>query len=673
MSAAIKAHPFSFVSKGRRQSGGREERKMKQRTRKQRERSWVELYCFGCTCLQLWPKVVLRKWLNISSKDSDFSADEADTTESECEYEEMCGWERQLHGEERRLAGLGAESNGSRMEGIPYGLRRRRKSETLRAQYINTEELRVCVGTWNVGGRRPTDDLDIQEWLETEELADIYVLGFQEIVPLNAGNIFGAEDNSPVPRWESLIRDTLNKIHPVKAKCKCYSDPPSPSRFRPSDDTLAIEDEILLESDSESDEEVHPLDEKDFSFHSSEDGLNGNRHGTNNYVASYSDANESRHQHVDFQRQHSVKKFERSYNLSFKNYEPCSEVLNNPQRKLAKTLSNSERIGMIWPEQQLDMLGQHGQDTSKPSTLVKSLMSSESFKSVHGDFKDSPEDRLIPDFRLDSVFSRKNRSSFVRIISKQMVGIYISIWVRRSLRKHIQNLRVSTVGVGVMGYIGNKGSISVSMSIYQTLFCFICSHLTSGERDGERLRRNADVQEIHRRTQFNSVPGVGMPRTIYDHERIIWLGDLNYRINLSYEKTHELISNKEWDKLIENDQLKLELKKGRAFDGWTEGVISFPPTYKYEINSEKYVGEDSKSGRRTPAWCDRILSFGKGLRLMSYKRVGLNTSDHRPVTAVFMAEVEVFSPRKLQRALTFTDAEIEDELMLEADNLRLEE
>lgn len=35
-------------------------------------------------------------------------------------------------------------------------------------------------------------------------------------------------------------------------------------------------------------------------------------------------------------------------------------------------------------------------------------------------------------------------------------------------------------------------------------------------------------------------------------------------------------------------------------------------------------------------------------------------SDHRPVTATYMADVEVFSPRKLQRALTFTDKEIED-------------
>lgn len=49
-------------------------------------------------------------------------------------------------------------------------------------------------------------------------------------------------------------------------------------------------------------------------------------------------------------------------------------------------------------------------------------------------------------------------------------------------------------------------------------------------------------------------------------------------------------------------QLKQELKKGRAFDGWSEGVINFSPTYKYEFNSEKYIAEDQKGGRRTPAW-----------------------------------------------------------------------
>lgn len=58
--------------------------------------------------------------------------------------------------------------------------------------------------------------------------------------------------------------------------------------------------------------------------------------------------------------------------------------------------------------------------------------------------------------------------------------------------------------------------------------------------------------------------------------------------------------------------------------------------------------------------CDRVLSFGIGIRLISYRRSELKLSDHRPVTATYVVDVEVFSPRKLQRALTFTDAEIEE-------------
>ncbi|XP_020242212.1 type IV inositol polyphosphate 5-phosphatase 3-like [Asparagus officinalis] len=606
---------------------------MRPRSRRQKETYWAELCCLGCTCLQLWTKVVIRKWLNISTKDSDFSADEGDTTESEYEFEEMCRWERQLCEEERRLEGLGAESYGNPAD-IPYGCRRR-KSETLRAHYIDTKELRICAGTWNVGGKLPPDDLDIEDWLDLEEPADIYVLGLQEIVPLNAGNIFGAEDNRPVPRWENLIRRTLNKVQPSKTKYKCYSDPPSPSRFKPADDAPILEDELSAGSDSGSDEELHPVDDDEsFSFQVND-------------------------QH-DIASGDEFKTFDRSQ-ISFKHHEVKSEASIPQLNILSKTLSSSERIGMIWPEQQLDK----SLDNSRQFSSVKSFRRFNSFKSLQ-EYKDSTGPELISELKLDDFLKLKTRKSpFVRIISKQMVGIYLSIWVRRSLRRHIMNLKVSTVGVGLMGYIGNKGSISVSMSIYQTLFCFVCCHLTSGEKDGDELRRNADVQEIHRRTQFSSVSKIGLPKSIYDHERIIWLGDLNYRINLSYDKTLDLISRKEWPKLSEKDQLKLELRKGRAFDGWSEGLIYFPPTYKYEFNSNKYIGEDPKAGRRTPAWCDRILSYGKGIRLLKYRRSELKLSDHRPVTATFTADVEIFCQRKLQRALAFTDAEIEEDIISE--------
>ncbi|KAK8942047.1 Type I inositol 1,4,5-trisphosphate 5-phosphatase 1 [Platanthera guangdongensis] len=631
---------------------------MRQRSGKHKKQTnWDELHCFGCACLQLWPRVVLRKWLNISSRDSDFSADEGETTESEFEYDEICQWERHLLEEERKLGGLGAESYGRPMDDIPHKWRRT-NSETLRAQYINNNELRIFAGTWNVGGKLPPDDLEMKGWLGMAEPADIYVLCLQEIVPLNAGNIFGAEDNKPVSRWECLIRRALNKIKPAKLKYKSYSNPSSPSRYQPSDDNLCFEDALLQGSDSETDEEVHQLVEDSHDFDSSYSHSVGSAKLSGNTISSFTNDDSIRSQDSGHLPLSSRKMFKKPHCLSFKNHPLASVASMTEQKRVTRTLSCSDRIGLLWPEQQLDILAELSLDGSN---TFKFSENPNYFKSVNQNCRGFAGSSLLPVLKMDDAVKKKKRSSFVRIISKQMVGVYLSIWVRRSLRKHIQNLKISTVGVGAMGYIGNKGSISASMSIYQTLFCFVCCHLTSGEKDGDKLRRNAEVQEIHKRTLFRSTPGIGLPKTIFDHERIIWLGDLNYRMDLSYDATHELISRKDWSKLIEHDQLKKELRKGRAFDGWLEGVINFPPTYKYELSSERYIGGDPKVGRRTPAWCDRILSFGKGIRLVEYRRSELKLSDHRPVTAIFMVDVEILCRRKLQRALTFMHAEIEEE------------
>ncbi|KAK4253060.1 hypothetical protein QN277_010885 [Acacia crassicarpa] len=609
-----------------------------------------------------WARVVVRKWLNIESNESDYSADpDDDHLDNDSDNEEL-GRQSRFWTDRSNEAPL--DSN----EYLPS--LRRQKSSTYRAQYINKKELRVSVGTWNVGGTLPPEDLDIDDWLGIDDPADIYVLGLQEIVPLNAGNIFGAEDTRAAPIWEDIIRETLDRARPAAPKIKSFSDPPSPSKFKPSDDIPDIEEEILLESDSDIGEEVHPLCEEYKASDGLTDGsdtniisnINVQNSDSTNYA--YSGPVDS-----DLWRQlTSPRKFNR---FTCVNTDDSSESMDTSSAlqntKLTRMLSGSERIGLSWPEPPLDLLSQRVLERPSSFKSIKSFKASKSFK-TYSSFKSTMNEvplgiALLAEVDLEALMKRKRRSSYVRIVSKQMVGLFVTVWVRRSLRKHIQNVKVSTVGVGAMGYIGNKGSISVSMSIYQTLFCFICTHLTSGEKEADELKRNADVREINRRTQFRSHSEFALPISILDHERIFWFGDLNYRINLSYEKTRDLVLKKEWSKLVEKDQLVQELKQG-AFVGWLEGTLNFAPTYKYEINSEKYYGEDPKAGKRRPAWCDRILSHGNGLRLLSYRRAELKLSDHRPVTATYMAEVEVFSSRKLQRALTITDAEIENEEIL---------
>lgn len=42
------------------------------------------------------------------------------------------------------------------------------------------------------------------------------------------------------------------------------------------------------------------------------------------------------------------------------------------------------------------------------------------------------------------------------IISKQMVGLYISVWIRHDLCPYVRHSGVSSVGCGIMGCLGNK-------------------------------------------------------------------------------------------------------------------------------------------------------------------------------------------------------------------------
>jgi hypothetical protein len=49
-----------------------------------------------------------------------------------------------------------------------------------------------------------------------------------------------------------------------------------------------------------------------------------------------------------------------------------------------------------------------------------------------------------------------SQMSYCLISSKQMVGIFLSVWARKELVPHIGHLRVSTVGRGIMGCLRNK-------------------------------------------------------------------------------------------------------------------------------------------------------------------------------------------------------------------------
>ncbi|KAF8388091.1 hypothetical protein HHK36_026757 [Tetracentron sinense] len=388
-----------------------------------------------------WSKTLVRKWFNIKSKSEDFHADEVVYGGVYlCSF-----WFSFTFRIFYRLN----KKNSDRA--------RRGKIDLDASQVTDVQNYTIFVATWNVGGKSPPSYLNLEEWLHASPPADIYVLGFQEIVPLNAGNVLGAEDNGPARKWLALIRRTLNNLPGTSGSGDYHTPSPIPD----------------------------PIVEQEADFEGS-----------------------TRQKASSFFHRRSFQSFSRSLRMD--------NDMSIPQPQLDRRFSVCDRVifgnrpSDYDPNYRWGSSDEENVPGDSPSTMFSPV-------SYGGSASMEDRDRL------------PGHSRYCLVASKQMVGIFLTVWVRSDLRDDIRNMKVSCVGRGLMGYLGNKGSISISMSLHQTTFCFVCSHLTSGQKDGDELRRNSDVMEILRKTRFPRVHGMGdekSPETIHEHEcdRILWYG-----------------------------------------------------------------------------------------------------------------------------------------------------
>ena len=74
------------------------------------------------------------------------------------------------------------------------------------------------------------------------------------------------------------------------------------------------------------------------------------------------------------------------------------------------------------------------------------------------------------------------------ITSKQMVGIFITVWVRNDLLPYIQHPSVSCVGCGIMGCLGNKVRtyIHTYIHIYIHTYIYIHTHTHTHSRNEKK-------------------------------------------------------------------------------------------------------------------------------------------------------------------------------------------
>ncbi|GAB4841620.1 hypothetical protein Ancab_022334 [Ancistrocladus abbreviatus] len=323
-----------------------------------------------------WPKSLVKKWFNVKSKAKDFHANDV------------------VHRERSR----------------------RRSSDHLRRSKIDLDgsqvtyahNYRVFVATWNVVGKSPPSHLTLEDWLHTSPLADIYVLGFQEIVPLNTGNVLAFGHRR---QWSSY-----------KMASSYQKDSKQSSWYR-----FRVCDHLMF-----------------------------------GHKPSYNDLN---------------------YRWGSSDDENESPVA-----------THYSPVGYRGTFPVEDMDGQRGQ------------------------------------------------SRYCLVANKQMVGIFLTIWVRSDLRDDVRNFKVSCVGRGLMGYLGNKVK---SNALYGWFYL-------GGQKERNELRRNSDVMELLRKIRFPRVHGMGnknSPQTILEHEcdRILRYGrglcQLSYVHGESRFSDHRLVYN----------------------------------------------------------------------------------------------------------------------------------
>lgn len=272
--------------------------------------------------------------------------------------------------------------------------------------------------------------------------------------------------------------------------------------------------------------------------------------------------------------------------------------------------------------------------------------------------------------------------------------IQMEVFLRRELLPLVSDVRRDAVSCGIGNVFGNKGSVGVAFTCAGAELCFLNAHLAAHTEKVKQ--RNADYHRIVRtmfaprvgsqngsissskavrkpKAKANAVApadapdetGALKPHTPIDPHRptpetpsrfggllkrrawtaaerfdmCVFMGDLNYRVEGNRRAVDVLLENDMMDVMLSNDQLGIEKAAGRAFSGWSEAELKFPPTYK--LNRGTADVYDTSAKQRVPSWTDRVLwrtKTGGKVRCNNGADVytsakGIRTSDHLPVVA----------------------------------------
>lgn len=262
------------------------------------------------------------------------------------------------------------------------------------------------------------------------------------------------------------------------------------------------------------------------------------------------------------------------------------------------------------------------------------------------------KDVLFTDQWSEVCMERLSPFGYVLVTSQRMQGLLLLVFAKYFHLPFLRGVQTETTRTGLGGYWGNKGGVSARMSAFGHTICFLNCHLPAHMENSDQ--RMEDFESILQQQQFEGQAATG----VLDHDVVFWFGDLNFRIDdLDMQVVKSAIDNNKYPVLLEKDQLNMAKDSETVLEGFQEGPLKFPPTYKFDVGTDTY---DTSGKKRKPAWTDRILwrlraTATAGAALSAGKRgsnSGLTSgtkvtqhyyrshmeytvSDHKPVSSIF--------------------------------------
>ncbi|TFY82780.1 hypothetical protein EWM64_g1237 [Hericium alpestre] len=195
------------------------------------------------------------------------------------------------------------------------------------------------------------------------------------------------------------------------------------------------------------------------------------------------------------------------------------------------------------------------------------------------------------------------KGPYEMLVKERMMGIYLAVFVHRDARHLVDGTSKAAVTAGLVGgRLGNKGGVGISVKIAGRTMLFLNAHLAAHE--GKLLHRMANLRKIKAEMALDAFLSPDDPRMVAEDltdkfDYTFLCGDLNFRLEVSRLHADWLIARQEYAQALSFDQLFNIMRNGKAFVGFHEAPINFPPTFKYDVlRTLKHKRKQSKYSSR---------------------------------------------------------------------------